>query len=542
MWPVRTLALALALVSAACADDTATPTSGSTGGSTGEASTAGPTATSVTPPTTTTTTGGSTEGPSGTSGTSGGGSGLCERLGPGGPQKLAIGTAAALLSDERVNAYFLNAEVDGGRFIDCLIDQIAVWADCPGATYGCTEMQAAHAGRGISAVDFADFVDDVGLALAELRATTAPELSDADAAALLGEFAALAGEIVEDPGDAATLYQRVGRKPGLQAIVGAPAQAGSWLARVTGDAALSGFFAGADDVRLGTCLVRQLAALDGPAVYGGEVDAPQGVDPGVGAKEPCAAMGPAHAGVTNAMMGGAPITAADFVAMLGHLGAAATAAGVGDADAAALQASLEPLCPEIVVDDGQCPAFAEEELYEATGLAALIEDGLYDGTKGTMRCHAFEVPADGIDVVAGLRVEVGVDSGHAGDLTIKVVAPDMTTVTLVSRPGLAEAADDGEGCGGDSSNLAGGSVLVFETGGAKDAELMGDGLDTSGVVCQDDMACSYAPNKGAAGGGDLTGFVGVAAPGSWSVCVGDSCGGFVAKLQTARLHLAQAKL
>ncbi|MFY0534909.1 hypothetical protein [Nannocystis pusilla] len=49
-------------------------------------------------------------------------------------------------------------------------------------------------------------------------------------------------------------------------------------------------------MRFGTCLVRQLASVDGPTVYGEEVDPPPGIEPGVSAAAPCRAMQPVHAG------------------------------------------------------------------------------------------------------------------------------------------------------------------------------------------------------------------------------------------------------
>ncbi|PCC72771.1 hypothetical protein SAMN02745121_01888 [Nannocystis exedens] len=467
---------------------------------------------------------------------------LCMRLGgPDGAEALAVAIAGQVAADERINAYFLNAQFDGGRFLGCLVDQLATLAGCPGATYTCKGMKSAHAGLGVSAIDFSDFVADVATALDAHQAGPAPLLTDADKAALLDALAAMAAEVVEDAGDDATLYQRLGRKPGLQAVVGSSAAPGSWLGGVLADATLSGFFAGADEVRFGTCLVRQLASVDGPAVYGEEVDPPPGIEPGVSAAAPCRAMQPAHMGVENEMLGGAPITSADFVAMLGHLGVALANAAADEDDAVALQKALEPLCPEMVVDPEDCPGATEVEEFAEVDLGAAIEDGAYDGTPTSMTCATLTVPATGFDVVAAVEVEVGVDTGYAGDLTIKLLSPAAETVTLVSRPGLAEAADDGDGCSGDNSNLSAAAPLTFSLAGEKDAELMGDGLGTDEVICADDMACSYTPNPGAAIGPDLASLAGTAVPGEWQVCVGDSCGGFTATLQLARLRLTRGK-
>ncbi|WAS92087.1 proprotein convertase P-domain-containing protein [Nannocystis punicea] len=542
-------ALALALV-AGCADDVAQPTGepttsgeATTTSSTGDA-TAMATALPVTSTTGTTTSDGTTatSEPTGPGTTDMVDEALCMRLGgPDGAEALAIAIAGQVVADDRINAYFLNAQFDGGRFIDCLIDQLATLAGCPGATYTCKGMKSAHTGLGVSAIDFSDFVADVATALDAHQAGPAPLLTEADKAALVDSLAAMEAEVVEDAGDDATLYQRLGRKPGLQAVVGAPEAAGSWLAGVTADATLSGFFAGIDEVRFGTCLVRQLASVDGPAVYGEEVDPPPGIEPGVSAASPCRAMQPVHMGVTNESLGGAPITAADFVAMLGHLAVALTDAAADDDDAAALQKALEPLCPEMVVDPEDCPGVTEVEEFAEVDLGAALEDGFYDGTPATMACVTLVVPATGFDVVEGVEVEVGIDTGYAGDLTIKLLSPAAETVTLVSRPGLDEGADDGSGCSGDNSNLSATAPLTFSLAGEKDAELMGDGLGTDEVICKDDMACSYTPNPGAAIGPDLASLAGSAAPGEWQVCAGDSCGGFTATLQLVRLRLTRGK-
>jgi subtilisin-like proprotein convertase family protein/truncated hemoglobin YjbI len=535
--------LALVLV-ASCTDDVAQSTGGPTNGTT-MAATTGPDAATTAGEGTT-----GTEASTGVEATTGAPTGevttgavdpaLCERLGgPAGAEALALAIAGEVVADDRINAYFLNAGFDGGRFIDCLIDQLASFAGCPGATYTCKGMKAAHAGLGVSAIDFTDFIADVAAALDEHQAGPAPELTDADKAALLATLAGLEAEVVEDSDDDGTLYQRLGRKPGLQALVGAPGAAGSWLGRVFADPTLSGFFAGADEMRLGTCFVRQLASVDGPAVYGAEVDPPPGLEPGVSAMAPCKAMHPAHLGLTNAELGGAPITATDFVTMLGHLAAALTEAGAAVSDAQALQAALEPVCQEIAVDPEACPGATVVEVFEALDLGQPLVDGGYDGTLGAMTCATLTVPATGFDAVDAVEVEVGIDAGYVGDLTIKLVSPAEETVTLVSRPGLAEAADDGSGCSGDNSNLAAGWPVTFSLAGSKDAELMGDGLGTDGVVCKDDSACSYTPNPGAARGPDLASLAGSAAPGAWKLCAGDSCGGFTATLQRVRLRLTR---
>lgn len=154
--------------------------------------------------------------------------------------------------------------------------------------------------------------------------------------------------------------------------------------------------------------------------------------------------------------------------------------------------------------------------YVARG-GTTIPDGAYDGTLGTMACFPVAVPAG---TVQDVQLEIGLTHTWIGDLTVKLQSPTGTTIGLMSRPGLVEAADDGTGCCGDSSDIN--VPVTFQDGGTTDAETMGGTILGAQFVCTDDGLCNYFPNPGAIGGGGFATFIGEEALGNWQVCVGDS--------------------
>jgi subtilisin-like proprotein convertase family protein len=151
-----------------------------------------------------------------------------------------------------------------------------------------------------------------------------------------------------------------------------------------------------------------------------------------------------------------------------------------------------------------------------------IPDDTYDGTIGSMICMSIAGPGG---VLTDLNLDLAVDHSWAGDLAVKIVAPDTTILTVMNRPGFAEAADDGTGGFGDSSDLTSTAILNFINGAAVSAEDMGAGIDGTQFICQDDGICTYAPNAGLGEGTDFSDFVGTESTGTWQVCVGDAGGG-----------------
>ncbi|HFE46418.1 MAG TPA: hypothetical protein ENJ18_13150 [Nannocystis exedens] len=510
---------------------TTTDPTGSTGSSSGGISSTGSTGTTTE----------STDS-EGTTETTGGVPTICDRLGGDeGLTELHSGFFAKVLLDERINGYFLNTDVDGEKFIGCLNSQVSAEMECKGAIYTCKAMVIAHQNMGISSIDFADFVEDYGSALDDHQKLY-PDLSDDDTSQIMGALAEMEEVIVEDVGNGKTVYQRVGRKPGLKAMVGDPDTIDTFVSTIAADEAINGFFADADFVRFATCFTRQLGAIDGPVKYTEEVDSPgAGVDEGVSAANPCGQMLAVHQGLTNSD-DMAAIMYVDFVALVADLVAAMESAGFAESDQQTILSVLGPMCELIVGDSpNDCPGNNQSLTYDASGVNLVIVDDNYDGTKGSMACASFNVVGNGIDVVGGIEVKVGIDHAWVGDLVIKVFSPDGSVITVLSRPGLAEAADDGKGVSVEGSDLSAAAPISFLMGAENDAEKMGTMLGIDEVICQVDGLCEYFPNAGKALPGDLGDLAGEAAPGTWQVCVGDAGSADEGMLVDAKLKVHRVK-
>lgn len=167
-----------------------------------------------------------------------------------------------------------------------------------------------------------------------------------------------------------------------------------------------------------------------------------------------------------------------------------------------------------------------------------ITDDAYSGAISSMNCSNVSVAASATGSITGTSVSVNMFHSWVGDLTLKLVHPDNTVVTLMSRPGLVETADNGQDAGtGNSADLLG-NLITFVQGASASAENMGNGMSTSTAVCQSDGVCSFAPAKGSASGGDLTTFNGKTAAGTWRLCIGDSNYGDSGTLSQWSLTLA----
>jgi len=181
-----------------------------------------------------------------------------------------------------------------------------------------------------------------------------------------------------------------------------------------------------------------------------------------------------------------------------------------------------------------------ESLPPRGGCVAIPDDG-YDGSIGSMACVTVAAPAGAID---DLNVTIDMEHTWVGDLAVKVVAPDMTTATLMSRPGDIEPADDGTAPPfGNSDNLvmgAPGSITYDDQGGGPASEDMG-GVGSTNNVCIDDALCNYVSSVGAATGTGLADFNGLTvAAGNWQVCVGDSAAADTGNLCGATLDITFA--
>jgi len=174
----------------------------------------------------------------------------------------------------------------------------------------------------------------------------------------------------------------------------------------------------------------------------------------------------------------------------------------------------------------------ESENYTHQDGKVAIPDNAYDGTLGTMVCIDVAGQAG---TISDLDVEVAISHTWAGDLVIKLVSPTGEVLTLLSRPGLSEPADDGTSCCGDSSNLDMGSPLTFDDDATVSAEDMGSSLDGSGIICQDDAECNFFPFPDTGPGTNLAQFNGQDGAGTWQVCVGDSGGGDTGDFDSAQM-------
>lgn len=470
---------------------------------------------------------------------------FCERIGgTSGITELHTNFVGKVLVDERINAYFLNSDVDGANLIACLDKQIGEAIGCDGVVYDCQDMLTAHAGMGISTQDFTDLAEDYNNALTEHQGNY-PTLTADDVMTIMTTLAGMAGDIVESPNNDETVYHRVGRKEGVKTLVGKPGDAGSFVDNVANDVMINGFFGAANFDRLNTCLTRQVGGIDGPAKYGMEVDSPApGVDDGVALADPCKDMKTSHTGLTD-MNDNSPITYDDFVALVTDLITAMTSAGVAMDDQSAILAVLGPMCEDIVADSpNDCPGNSESVTQDVAPMNAAIVDDAYKGTIDTMNCAMVDLPDNGLNVIAGVKVDnVKITHTWIGDLTVKLVSPDNTVITLQSRAGVAEAADDGGAGIGDSSNLDAAFPVSYADANMKSAKTMGDESNQTGyVVCKDaPKNCLYKPNPGAAIPGDLASLKNKQANGTWKVCVGDGGPGDTGQFQGATLVIDRVK-
>ncbi len=179
-----------------------------------------------------------------------------------------------------------------------------------------------------------------------------------------------------------------------------------------------------------------------------------------------------------------------------------------------------------IVVAGSSIAFAQQDIVSYGGAAVDLTafDDLYDGSLGSMACVAVDNSAGTVVDITGVTVDMEMSHTWIGDLTIKLQSPATTVTTLMSRTGFAEAADDGMGCCGDSSDLDG-VVINFANGNPFDAETMGGTILGTEFVCTTDGECDFFPNPDLGPGTDLADFNTESAVGIWNFCVGDSAGG-----------------
>ncbi|HSH05242.1 MAG TPA: Ig-like domain-containing protein [Anaerolineae bacterium] len=152
-----------------------------------------------------------------------------------------------------------------------------------------------------------------------------------------------------------------------------------------------------------------------------------------------------------------------------------------------------------------------------------IPDDTYNGSLSSMACSTIDTTSLSTVPINDLFVELEVTHTWVGDLTVKLEDPANNILGLMSRPGYEEVTDTGDSCCGDSSDFLTGYPIQFNDDASIDAELMGNTIDGSQVVCRDDGQCFFSPNPDSvAGFNSLADFTGVSAQGNWQLCVGDS--------------------
>ena len=100
----------------------------------------------------------------------------------------------------------------------------------------------------------------------------------------------------------------------------------------------------------------------------------------------------------------------------------------------------------------------------APNLNVSIPDGTYNGTLGSMASVSLNIPDSA--TLFDVNVTIALDHTWIGDLVIKVQDPSGTVITLMSRPGVSEPADNGDSSvgNGDSSNLLATFAITFDQG------------------------------------------------------------------------------
>ncbi|MBZ0089568.1 MAG: proprotein convertase P-domain-containing protein, partial [Thermoanaerobaculia bacterium] len=152
-----------------------------------------------------------------------------------------------------------------------------------------------------------------------------------------------------------------------------------------------------------------------------------------------------------------------------------------------------------------------------------VTDNAYDGSIATMTCLTVAGPNQ---VISDVNVEVTMTHTWVGDIVLKLVSPSAQVLTLMSRPGLVEPADDGTDCCGSSADVLSSSLVTFDDEAGASAESF---VGTAG---------SYIPAPGAGPGTNLAQYDGQNATGNWQVCMGDSAAGDPGSICSADLVFA----
>lgn len=187
-------------------------------------------------------------------------------------------------------------------------------------------------------------------------------------------------------------------------------------------------------------------------------------------------------------------------------------------------------CDDICVTEGDCCAnkvavcgATNQPLQLTNNTITAITDNGYNGMLSTMQCVALPTAAGG-NIVSVDNVVLTMAHTWIGDLTVKLVTPGGTAITLLNRPGSSAADTGADSPAGSGDDLVAGFPITFQTSAAVSAEAMGAAAGTQ--ICAPlptgDGICSYAPAADTATPGNFTNLVGQPVNGTWQLCVGDS--------------------
>lgn len=170
----------------------------------------------------------------------------------------------------------------------------------------------------------------------------------------------------------------------------------------------------------------------------------------------------------------------------------------------------------------------------------IMSNGTYDGTLRNMICRKVDV--SGINSAENVSVDLSIDHGNIGDLTVKLFNPDNDDVGLMSRPGFLDVGDDGTGCCGSKADLSATHPISFSDSSGNSAEKMGLRLRNLDTVCLTDGVCEFHPHQGSiiASASSLAEITTGTMDGLWKLCVGDSVGEFNGAFNSFKLYFHDA--
>jgi subtilisin-like proprotein convertase family protein len=150
----------------------------------------------------------------------------------------------------------------------------------------------------------------------------------------------------------------------------------------------------------------------------------------------------------------------------------------------------------------------------------------------TPTCVDVVVADDGTVLSGTLRLAM--DHTYISDLKVQLISPRGNALTLLNRPGIPATSF------GDSSNLLSSYPITFTSAGVMSAELMGNTIGGTSVVCKDDKRCTFVPAPNGDTSSNLSsfgGFAGEGSSGTWKLCVSDLYRNDVGTLKGVTLDL-----